>query len=299
MSSAIGLHRVSRRPESSISLTGTPLHETPFGDGPAKFAPLAVNMRQIMHSLRPGDHLCHIYTQRAEQCSLLGQFVSEGLQRNERVLCVVDVPSAANVVREVGVWGLRMMRHGSSPLEFLLVNDLQARLGADDPTSLAMYLGKVEQTALRHGFRALRVGLWMPGIVRDVAVKRFLEYLAALNALFQDGRSLGLFQYDISCCDFEACNAIMAAHPIVIVSPDALASNSALQSIMAHEAAVSPEAAAGRGEGARDAEENHQTGFFLGHQAQTRLHPGRIALSRAKGRSYHTPECSGVRAAEQ
>ncbi|GAA3444378.1 MEDS domain-containing protein [Planomonospora venezuelensis] len=171
-------------------------------------------MRQVK-DVRLGDHLCLAFTHEAEQREVSVTFVTAGLARGERVLYLTDDPTPDRVrhwleeagvdvaaVTAAGQLGVRPAREG------YLVS------GRFDPDAMITALRGEVAGSLAAGFSGFRISGEMGWALRGVAgAERLEEYERRITALFHEGMSAAICQYDTRVFPPDRLDALTGCHP--------------------------------------------------------------------------------------
>ncbi|GII05169.1 MEDS domain-containing protein [Planobispora takensis] len=179
-------------------------------------------MRQVK-DVQLGDHLCLAFAHEAEQREVACAFVVAGLARGERVLCLTDGPGVDRVgrwLREAGVDVTAATADGQ--LGVRAAEDSYLAGDRFDPDAMIAALRSEADASLRAGFTGFRVSGEMSWALREVAgAGRLEEYERRVTALFDEGMSAAICQYDTRVFPAERLRALIGCHP-ERVQPDAL-----------------------------------------------------------------------------
>jgi hypothetical protein len=113
---------------------------------------------QNIQDLVPGDHLCCIYSSEEEQRQVVTHFVRLGLEREHKVIYIVDTHTAEAVngyLEEDGIETKDYMEKGQ--LVFLTGQDTYTSGGRFDPDAMIALLEQETRKATDEGYVALRV----------------------------------------------------------------------------------------------------------------------------------------------
>jgi PAS domain S-box-containing protein len=179
------------------------------------------SLRNI-EDLVPGDHLCWLYASAEEHRALLAPFLRLGLERNEKVVYIVDEHNAELVLGYLRDAGLEVEAYLSKgQLNILTVADAYVREGSFDPDRMIAFLRSETERAVREGYMALRVTGEMSWVLRGLpGSERLVEYENKLNDVIPGSQCLGLCQYDRRRFDPQLLLGVLASHPIVILGTE-------------------------------------------------------------------------------
>ena len=176
---------------------------------------------EVSH-LQPGDHLCCIYETDEEHRALLTPYLRQGLERNEKVVYIVDARTAETVLgylREDGLEPRPYLDKGQ--LVILTVSDAYMREGAFIPDRMISFLRQETDRAVAEGYGALRVTGEMSWALRGLpGSHRLIEYESKLNTFIPGSRSLAVCQYDKRRFSSEVLLQVLATHPIAVVGTE-------------------------------------------------------------------------------
>src|SRR5687768_7233060 len=99
------------------------------------------DLERQLAEMGPGDHLCHIYEDAAEQAAVFVPFVKYGLARGERCLYIADDRSARHVTDALASAGVNVPREIARGA--LIVHgkrDAYLRTGAFAPAQMLGFL---------------------------------------------------------------------------------------------------------------------------------------------------------------
>ncbi|UPV76441.1 MEDS domain-containing protein (plasmid) [Halorussus limi] len=163
------------------------------------------------------DHFAQIYETDEERFSTAVPFVRSGLDRDERVMYVLDDGNEDEVraaLREGGVDVEDAL--GSGGLSFHTVQETYLRNGAFDPDEMVEFYADVVAAATEE-FEALRIVAETSWLESDAAtVEQFMEYESKVNDLFAEEDCLALCQYDRRAFPSEVVQEVVRTHPHLI-----------------------------------------------------------------------------------
>jgi hypothetical protein len=172
--------------------------------------------------LNPGDHICAIYETEQELADIVGEFLAEGLRKEERCwyLPASDNPAAVRTaVARSGVDSGGAVSRGA--LKILSSNAAYDMRGDFDPEqTLAVFSAAIEQ-ALVDGFNGFRAAANMSWAL-DLAggAERLMVYEALLRSLFASAPATGLCLYDARRMPLSVIDGALATHPMVRAGGD-------------------------------------------------------------------------------
>ncbi len=172
--------------------------------------------------LRPGDHLCSIYNDEEEHRALLTPYLRYGLEKNEKVLYIVDAHTAEEILGYLEEEGMDTRPYlDSGQLAVLTVDDAYIKGGVFDPDGMIRLLTGETELAISRGYAALRVTGEMTWALKGLpGSERLIEYEAKLNHFFPGSACLSICQYDRRRFGPEVLLDVLATHPIAVVGID-------------------------------------------------------------------------------
>ncbi|NEU58640.1 MEDS domain-containing protein [Halorussus sp. MSC15.2] len=163
------------------------------------------------------DHFAQVYETDAERFAAAVPFVRHGLERDERVMYVVDKSSEAAVTAallDAGIDADTALDTGQ--LSFHTVQDTYLRNGSFDPDEMVDFYAETVGEATEE-YEALRIVAETTWLQDDATtVEQFMEYEAKVNDLFADEDCLALCQYDRTGFSPETVRNIIQTHPHLI-----------------------------------------------------------------------------------
>jgi PAS domain S-box-containing protein len=171
--------------------------------------------------LTPGDHLCCIYETEEEHQSLITQYLSHGLTRNEKVIYIIDAHIAETILgylrEKIDVEPYLT----SGQLSILEVSDTYMRDGVFDPDRMVSLLESETKRALEEGYNGLRVTGEMTWVLRELpGSERLIEYEEKLNSFFPTSKCMAICQYDRRRFSSEILLEVIRTHPIVVIGTE-------------------------------------------------------------------------------
>ncbi|MEU3510996.1 MEDS domain-containing protein, partial [Streptomyces longwoodensis] len=162
-------------------------------------APAADTCRDLaVQDIGRGDHVCLAFADDAGQRHFLSQYLADGLRQGERVLYFGDRNAPDEVLGwlpAVGVDPGPLIARGQ--LAVTTADDSYLASGAFDPDAMVAVLREEVAASLAAGWTGFRVSGEMGWALRGVpGADRLAEYETKVNAVFAEGRSSAVCQYD-------------------------------------------------------------------------------------------------------
>ncbi|MFF3444268.1 MEDS domain-containing protein [Streptosporangium sp. NPDC002721] len=170
-------------------------------------------MRHVK-DVKLGDHLCLAFSHEDEQREVASAFVSAGLERRERVVYFTD--GAPGRVRhwleEAGIDVTSAMRTGQ--FDVVSSDDGYLPSGRFDADTMITTLRREIEASLEAGFTGFRVSGEMSWALRDApGVEQLEQYERRVTALFAEGLSAAICQYDTRLFPADRLDALAGGHP--------------------------------------------------------------------------------------
>src|SRR5258706_81972 len=172
--------------------------------------------------LKPGDRICLVYQDLAEQMEVVVPFLQDGLASGECCLYVVDDRIGSQVLRALGRAGVDV----ESQIErgaLVLLNKYRAYIQAEefDPRGVIERLRKTYREKIEAGFTGLRIAAemtWALGV--EAGWKQLLELEGLFNRFFTGKRARNLCQYNANRFPVSVIQDVCRIHPKVITNGD-------------------------------------------------------------------------------
>lgn len=169
--------------------------------------------------IRPGDHLCCIYSTDEEHREVLTRFLLDGLKNHEKVFYIVDARTAETIMGYLKDAGLDVdsyLRTGQ--FSILTVSDSYMKDGVFDPDRMIALLSTETENALQEGYSALRVTGEMSWALGGLpGSERLIEYEHKLNTFFPGSRCVAVCQYDRRRFDQDILLHVLMTHPFAFI----------------------------------------------------------------------------------
>ncbi len=180
---------------------------------------MTAKLEQELTKLKQGDHICLIYENTVEEMAGAVPFLTEGLLRGERCLCVADDPTVAAITQALAAVGVDVAHERErGALCMLTKQDTYLKGGKFDPQMMIDFLRSAQIDAFADGFAGLRLTAEMTwALGQELGCDRIIEYEALLNAFLTNSRSVILCQYKRSRFDLAVIHDVLRTHPIAIL----------------------------------------------------------------------------------
>jgi len=151
-------------------------------------------------SLRPGDHVCYLYDDPAEQLLNISKFLAEGLPLGERIIYVFDHHTPVEIDAALTAQGVDVVKeHGRGALCYLSKEQSYLLGGSFDPEAVISGWRTLLKKTLRDGFSGIRGAAEASWALHDPEHCNQLinyELMCDLFFLSEQPRITGVCQYD-------------------------------------------------------------------------------------------------------
>lgn len=175
------------------------------------------NSATSLAGLKWGDHLACLCDTAEERLEVLGSYIHEGLQRGQRVCCLLDkgnpeaVMDALSRLHEEPETCLTTGR-----LSFVRIDEFLG-LGTFEPDSMFEWLELQERQALDNGCSGLRVTLEMSWVLRGlVRTADLLAFELKLTSFVEKRKCLILCQYERKRFTPASLLFVVTVHPRIL-----------------------------------------------------------------------------------
>ncbi|MEU5665136.1 MEDS domain-containing protein [Streptomyces longwoodensis] len=169
----------------------------------------------LVQDIGRGDHVCLAYDDDAEQRHVLSHYLADGLRQGERVLYFADRNAPDEVLgwlRAAGIDPGPLVSRGQ--LAVTTADDSYLASGTFDPDTMVAVLRQEVTASLAAGWTGFRVSGEMGWALRGVpGADRLAEYETKVDAVFAEGRSSAICQYDARLFDAGDLHAFDRCHP--------------------------------------------------------------------------------------
>jgi hypothetical protein len=164
-------------------------------------------------------HICAFFHSKAEAYDVLGSFIREGFEREEKAVHIIDPARKIEHCRcleEMGVELPEVLRSGR--LDILGWDDALLREGGLDTKRMLALVEDTLQKSASQGFGATRIICDMDWSLETAAGSAgILEYEARLNNLVPKNRDTVICAYDLSVFGAAVAMDALRAHPMALI----------------------------------------------------------------------------------
>jgi DNA-binding CsgD family transcriptional regulator len=168
--------------------------------------------------IRPGTHMCALYSGPAERDKLLFPFIREGIREGDKCLCLIDDAEPASVRDRIVGRQNGYSRRESEQLEVDRASDVYLRSGRFSVEQMTSFLsGRLTEVAETE-FLLLRAAGEMTWVLpQPQGAEDFFVYESAVNQIVQDKPAVFMCMYDLQRCGVSMLIDVLKAHPKVLL----------------------------------------------------------------------------------
>lgn len=168
--------------------------------------------------LDPYRHVCAFVDSQAETFRVLDPFVSEGLQRGERLSIVIDPGESADWVRHFRQAGLALSKlREQGQFEVRTWSDEYRRKGRFDKEAMLRLLDDLLGGSQSPRIRLVSKMGWLGWAVDDDGASDLLEFEARANYLMPDHEHIVICVYDTAKFGGDVMIDVLRTHPMALI----------------------------------------------------------------------------------
>jgi DNA-binding CsgD family transcriptional regulator len=168
--------------------------------------------------IRPGTHMCALYSGPAERDKLLFPFIREGIREGHKCLCLIDDAEPASVRDRIASRQNGYSRRESEQLEVDRASDVYLRSGRFSVEQMTSFLsGRLTEVAETE-FLLLRAAGEMTWVLpQPQGAEDFFVYESAVNQILEDKPAVFMCMYDLQRCGVSMLIDVLKTHPKVLL----------------------------------------------------------------------------------
>jgi DNA-binding CsgD family transcriptional regulator len=168
--------------------------------------------------IRPGTHMCALYSGPAERDKLLFPFMREGIREGDKCLCLIDDAEPASVRDRIASRQNGYSRRESEQLEVDRASDVYLRSGRFSVEQMTSFLsGRLTEVAETE-FLLLRAAGEMTWVLpQPQGAEDFFVYESAVNQILEDKPAVFMCMYDLQRCGVSMLVDVLKTHPKVLL----------------------------------------------------------------------------------
>jgi len=168
--------------------------------------------------IRPGTHICALYSGPAERDSLLFPFLREGIRKGDTCLCLIDDAEPGSV-RD----GVEWQQDGGRARHFEELNidrasEVYLQSGRFSVQYMMSFLSGCLSMAAESEFPLLRAAGEMPWVLpQPEGAEDFFVYESAVNKIVEDKPAVFMCMYDLDRFSVSMLVDVLTTHPKVLL----------------------------------------------------------------------------------
>lgn len=170
-----------------------------------------------LDGVEANEHIALFYESHDEQVEAMVPFVRQGIERDERVMYVIEEHTKDDVLAALRDGGVDIdAATDSGALTFHSVDETYLRNGAFDPDEMIDFYRQTIEEATAE-YPALRITADTHWILdEETTIEDFMAYESRVNELFRDEDCIALCQYDREAIPPEILTDVVRTHPHLI-----------------------------------------------------------------------------------
>ena len=168
--------------------------------------------------IRPGTHICALYSGPAERDSVLFSFLEEGLREGDKCLYLIDDAEPTSVRDRVEKQQNGHLPHQSKQLDVDRASEVYLRSGRFSVGQMISFLAARLTQAAESEFPLLRAAGEMSWVLPEPeGAEDFFVYEAAVNQILEDKPVVFMCMYDLQRCDISVVVEVLKTHAKVLL----------------------------------------------------------------------------------
>ena len=171
-----------------------------------------------LDEIRPGTHICALYSGTAERDGLLFPFLREGIREGDKCLCLIDDAEPASVRSHVQDQQGGLPQSRSDQLEIDRASEVYLRSGRFSVENMMSFLSAHLMVAAQAEFPLLRAAGEMSWVLpRPEGAEDFFVYESAVNQIVEDKPAVFMCMYDLQRFGVSTLVDVLKTHPKVLL----------------------------------------------------------------------------------
>lgn len=178
-------------------------------------------LSRTIADLKPGDHLCCLYSTTAEHCAALIPFLKHGFELAEKAVCVSTSCVPDTFLAHSQQEGFDLAPYlNRGQLKLFGFHDIAVMEQFLDIDGVIEWLSAETARAQAEGYLALRLVREVSEMMgRSWGVRELIASEDRLNKFLPSSGCVCLCQYDQRRLDAETLTDVLSAHPTVVLGP--------------------------------------------------------------------------------
>jgi DNA-binding CsgD family transcriptional regulator len=170
-----------------------------------------------MQDLRPGTHLCALYSGPDERDRLLLPFLQEGMRDGDKCLCLVDDVAPSTVRHQVEGDGETALPHRADQLNVDVASSVYLQAGQFSVDHMISFLERSLSEATEDFPRLRAAGQMSWVLPMPVGADDFFVYESAVNDIVEDAPAVFMCLYDLQRFSAQMLVDVLHTHPRVLL----------------------------------------------------------------------------------
>lgn len=171
-----------------------------------------------IEEIRPGTHICALYSGPAERDSLLFSFLREGIREGDKCLCLIDDAEPAAVRQQVEAEQNGHAPHPSEQLDVDRTSEVYLESGRFSVDQMVSFLSGRLSRAAESDFPRLRAAGEMSWVLPERGgAEDFFVYESTVNKIIEDEPAVFMCMYDLQRFGVSMLVDVIKTHPRVLL----------------------------------------------------------------------------------
>jgi len=179
----------------------------------------AVSMGLLgMGEIRPGTHMCALYSSTAERDELLFPFLQEGIREGDKCLCLIDDAEPAAIRHRVEEQEDGRRARRSEQLEVDRASEVYLQSGRFSVEQMVSFLAACLTPTAESDFPLLRTAGEMSWVLpQPGGTEDFFVYESVVNKIVEDEPAIFMCMYDLHHFGVSMLVNVLKTHPKVLL----------------------------------------------------------------------------------
>jgi DNA-binding CsgD family transcriptional regulator len=168
--------------------------------------------------IRPGTHICAVYSGPADRDRLLFPFLQEGMREGDKCLCLIDEAEPAAIRDRVENQQNGGLPHRSKQLDIDRASEVYLQSGRFSVGQMISFLAVRLTQAAESKFPLLRAAGEMSWVLpQPEGTEDFFAYESAVNQIVEDKPAVFMCMYDLQRLGISMLVDVLKTHPKVLL----------------------------------------------------------------------------------
>jgi DNA-binding CsgD family transcriptional regulator len=168
--------------------------------------------------VRPGTHVCALYSGPQERDGLLLPFLREGIREGDKCLCLIDDVEPARLRQQVEAAGISSWPQRADQLDIDHASSVYLQAGEFSVAHMTSFLATSLSKACEEEFPLLRAAGEMSWVLpMPVGADDFFVYESAVNDVVAEAPAIFMCLYDLQRFSVQMLVDVLQTHPHVLL----------------------------------------------------------------------------------